>query len=110
MAKTPEELAEARREAGRKGGIAAHANGKARKWSADDARFMGALGGRVTSATHTSDHFKAIGKKGAIARWPNGKNVPPQPTSDSSGNPSADESKEAVNQVGESPNGKAEEQ
>lgn len=57
---------EQHREIARRGGIAAHAQGRAHEFTSDEARIAGRLGGAVTSSDRA--HMAAIGRKGGKAR------------------------------------------
>jgi hypothetical protein len=51
-------------EQARLGGIAAHAVGKAHKWTSDEAKAAGRKGGAATAALRGPEHFAAIGRLG----------------------------------------------
>jgi uncharacterized protein len=54
------------REIARKGGKAAHAQGRAHEFTSDEARAAGKKGGVAVSADR--EHMREIGRKGAAAR------------------------------------------
>ncbi len=58
--------AERQREIARKGGKAAHAQGRAHEFTADEARVAGRLGGEMVSRDR--EHMRAIGRAGGRAR------------------------------------------
>jgi general stress protein YciG len=58
--------AERQREIARKGGKAAHAQGRAHEFTADEARAAGRLGGETVSRDR--EHMAAIGRAGGRAR------------------------------------------
>ena len=63
-AMTPEK----RREAARKGGIAAHALGKAHVFTSEQARIAGSKGGIVTGQRYDMEE---LGRRGGNTRWGN---------------------------------------
>lgn len=56
---------EARRELARRGGRAAHAQGRAHKFTPEEARVAGAKGGQKCSADR--EHMSEIGRRGGVA-------------------------------------------
>lgn len=56
---------EARREAARRGGLAAHASGRAHEFTRDEARAAGRKGGARVSADR--EHMAEIGRKGGLS-------------------------------------------
>ena len=64
---------EKRREIARKGGIAAHASGKAHEFTPEEAREAGRKGGLTVSRDR--DHMRELGKKGAEIRFRKRKKV-----------------------------------
>jgi uncharacterized protein len=58
--------ADRQREIARKGGKAAHAQGRAHEFTADEARVAGRLGGEIVSRDR--EHMAAIGRAGGRAR------------------------------------------
>lgn len=57
---------ERRREIARRGGLAAHAKGKAHEFTSEEARKAGAKGGR--SVSRDREHMADIGRKGGRGR------------------------------------------
>jgi general stress protein YciG len=66
------------REIASKGGKAAHAQGRAHEFTADEARAAGRKGGEVVSRDRA--HMAAIGRAGGQARGRNRSTNPPPPT------------------------------
>lgn len=62
---------ERQREIARKGGKAAHAQGRAHEFSSDEARVAGRKGGEVVSRDRA--HMAAIGREGGMSRSQNRK-------------------------------------
>lgn len=67
-AMTPEQ----RREAASRGGKAAHAQGKAHRYTSEAAREAGKLGAAATLAAHGREHMQKIGRRGgeSVASMP----------------------------------------
>lgn len=63
---------EKQREIARKGGRAAHARGKAHRFTAEEAKVAGRKGGEVVSQNR--EHMAAIGRKGGEARGSSARN------------------------------------
>jgi len=69
------------REIASKGGKAAHAQGRAHEFTADEARAAGRKGGEVVSRDRS--HMAAIGRAGGQARGRNRASRPPQAVDES---------------------------
>ena len=57
---------EHRREMARQGGLAAHADGTANRWTSETARVAGRMGGSTISRDR--EHMRAIGRKGGAGK------------------------------------------
>lgn len=57
---------EHRREMARQGGLAAHADGTANRWTSETARVAGRMGGSTISCDR--EHMRAIGRKGGAGK------------------------------------------
>ncbi len=68
---------EEHRELARSGGVAAHAAGMAHKFSSEQAREAGKIGGRTTSANR--EHMAEIGRRGGIGKRGHRKGQSPKP-------------------------------
>jgi general stress protein YciG len=72
------------REIASKGGKAAHAQGRAHEFTADEARAAGRKGGETVSRDRA--HMAAIGRAGGQARGRNRASTPPPPEAQVEGN------------------------